>query len=106
MQRLIELFQNKFFLASVVFIVWMLFFDRNDIISQYDYRKQVNKLEYEKDFYTKEIEKVQKDLDELTTNKEKLEKFARERYLMKRDDEDVFVIIEEKPQKKSFLSLD
>lgn len=103
MKRLIDLFKNKFFLASLAFIVWMLFFDRNDIISQYDYRKQVSKLEHEKDFYIKEIAKVQKDLDELTTNKEKLEKFAREHYLMKRDNEDVFVIIEEKPEKKGLF---
>lgn len=103
MKRLVELLKNKYFLISSVFIVWMLFFDRNDILSQYDYDKQVKKLEEEKEFYNKEIAKVEKDLDELTTNKEKLEKFARERYLMKRDNEDIFVIVEDKPQKKSLF---
>ena len=103
MKRLVDLLKNKYFLTSLAFIVWMLFFDRNDIISQYDYRSQVKKLEQEKDFYAKEIAGVQKDLDELTTNKGKLEKFARERYLMKRDNEDVFVIIEEKPAKKGLF---
>ncbi|WP_026903825.1 FtsB family cell division protein [Pedobacter glucosidilyticus] len=95
MPKLLSLLKNKYFLSTTAFLVWMLFFDRNDLLSQYEYRSQLQKLEQEKQFYTQEIAKVQKDLDELTTNKDKLEKFAREHYLMKRDNEDVFVIIEE-----------
>lgn len=104
MNRLLDLLKNKYFLSSIAFLIWMLFFDRNDIISQYDYRSQVNKLENEKEFYNNEIAKVQKDLDELTSNRDKLEKFARERYLMKRDNEDVFVIIEDKEEEKKSSS--
>ncbi len=74
----------------------MLFFDKNDLVSQYEYRQQVNTLKEERDFYTKETEKVSKDLDELTSNPQKLEKFAREKYLMKKENEDVFVIVKEK----------
>lgn len=83
----------------------MLFFDRNDLISQYDYNTQVNKLEEEKAFYTSESSKAIKDLDELTTNRDMLEKFAREKYLMKKENEDIFVIINEEPkkEKKSFF---
>jgi cell division protein FtsB len=77
----------------------MLFFDRNDLLSQYEYRTQLNKFKDEKAFYISEIEKVKTDLDELSTNKERLEKFAREKYLMKKDDEDVYVIIREKSSK-------
>lgn len=95
-RRLIDLFKNKFFIVTVAFIVWMLFFDKNDLVSQYEYRQQVNTLKEERDFYTKETEKVSKDLDELTSNPQKLEKFAREKYLMKKDNEDVFVIVKEK----------
>ena len=97
-KRLIDLFKNKFFIVTVAFIVWMLFFDKNDLVSQYEYRQQVNTLKEERDFYTKETEKVSKDLDELTSNPQKLEKFAREKYLMKKDNEDVFVIVKEKVQ--------
>lgn len=100
MSRLLDLFKNKYFIASLAFVIWMLFFDRNDVISQYDYRTQVKKLEQEKEFYTKEIATVEKDLEELTTDKSKLEKFARERYLMKRDNEDVFVIVKEEVKTK------
>jgi cell division protein FtsB len=74
----------------------MLFFDRNDLMSQYEYRAQLNKLQTEKEFYLKQTEKAVRDLNELTTDKVKLEKFAREKYLMKKKNEDVFVIIKEK----------
>ncbi len=78
---------------STAFLVWMVFFDRNDLFSQYQYHHQLSKLKQERDFYQKETTKVHKDLDELNSNKEKLEKFAREKYLMKRDNEEVFVIV-------------
>jgi len=96
MIRLLNLFRNKFFLVTIAFIVWMLFFDKNDLLSQYQYHEQVSKLEQERDFYQKETTKVSKDLDELTSDKAKLEKFAREKYLMKKDNEDVFVIVQDK----------
>lgn len=73
----------------------MMFFDRNDLLSQYEYRSQLNKLKDEKEFYIKETLQVKTDLTELTTNKQRLEKFAREKYLMKKDNEDVYVIIRE-----------
>jgi cell division protein FtsB len=100
MRKLINLVKNKFLLASVAFIVWMLFFDRNDLPSQYEYRSQVKKLESDKAFYIKEINQAEKDLQELTTNTERLEKFARERYFMKKENEDVFVIIDNQPKEK------
>lgn len=103
MQRLLDLFKNKYFLITVIFLVWLIFFDRNDLLSQYEYRQQLNKLKEEHVFYTKETAAVQKELNELTSNKEKLEKFAREKYLMKKADEDIFVIIEEKKEPKKSL---
>lgn len=98
MLRLFNLFRNKFFLVSLAFVVWMIFFDKNDLFSQYQYRQQVNKLKQERDFYQRETAKVTKDLDELTSNPQKLEKFAREKYLMKKDNEDVFVIVQPKKE--------
>jgi len=96
MKRFLNLFRNKYFLVSSIFLVWMVFFDRNDLFSQWEYHQQVSKLKQERDFYQKETAKVHQDLDELTSNKEKLEKFAREKYLMKKENEDVFVIVKEK----------
>jgi cell division protein FtsB len=94
MKNLLNLLKNKFFIAGVEFIVWMLFFDRNDLASQYEYRTRVQKLEEEKAFYTTEIEKADTELTELTTNIQSLEKFARERYYMKRENEDVYVVVD------------
>lgn len=103
MERLLYVLRNKYFLVTVAFITWLLFFDRNDLMLQYEYRTQLNKLQEEKEFYTAETEKVKKDLEELTTNRDKLEKFAREKYLMKKDNEDVFIIIRQQPQKDKNL---
>jgi len=95
MNRMLGLVRNKYFLSVAAFMVWMMFFDKNDIVAQYEYKSQVNKLQEEKDFYTKEIAQVKKDLNELNSNLNTAEKFAREKYFMKKDNEDVFVIIEE-----------
>ena len=68
------------------------------MLSQYEYRAEVNKLQAEKDFYETETAKVKKDLNELNTNLNTAEKFAREKYFMKKDNEDVFVIIKAAPK--------
>lgn len=98
MERLLELIRNKYFLSVAAFIVWMLFFDRNDMVSQYEFGSEVQKLQEEKDFYEKETAQVKKDLSELSTNLNMAEKFAREKYFMKKDNEDVFVIVKEAPK--------
>ena len=82
----------------MAFGIWMLFFDRNDMLSQFEYRTEVKKLQEEKDFYLKETASVKKDLSEIDSNLNTAEKFAREKYFMKKDNEDVFVLV--KPEKK------
>ena len=86
---------NKYVLAGLVFIVWIGFFDQNKIITQVQYRMELSKLEDEKAFYKKEISKTQQDLEELQSDPKLLEKFAREKYLMKKDNEELFVIVQE-----------
>jgi cell division protein FtsB len=98
MNRLLDIFRNKYFLSAAAFVVWMLFFDKNDMLSQYEYRAEVHKLQEEKDFYEKQTAQVKKDLNELNTNLNTAEKFAREKYFMKKDNEDVFIIIKEAPK--------
>ena len=95
MKRLFYLFKHKYFWVTAAFLVWMIFFDKNDLFSQYQYHQQVSKLKLERKFYLDQTAKVSKDLDELTSNPDKLEKFAREKYLMKKDNEDVFVIVKD-----------
>jgi len=99
MKRLIGLFSNKYFLCTSAFLVWMIFFDKNDLFSQYQYHQQVSKLRQERDFYKKETDEVSTELSELTTDKAALEKFAREKYLMKKENEDVYVVVKEQAAK-------
>lgn len=66
---------------------------------QYEYHTEVSKLQEEKDFYANEIQSVKKDLVELDSNMATAEKFAREKYFMKRDNEDVFIIVRKNQEK-------
>lgn len=99
LDRVPAIFKNFYFVVFVVFAVWMLFFDQNNLFRQIAGKRKFNALEKEKEYYGNKIEDVQKDLKSLRTDKAHLEKFAREKYLMKADDEDVFVIVKEKETK-------
>jgi cell division protein FtsB len=72
----------------------MIFLDSNDLISRYRMGAKLRALENEKEYYQEKISEVEKDRQELMTDKELLEKFAREKYLMKKPTEDVFIIQE------------
>lgn len=85
--------RNKYFIAALSFLIWMFFFDRNNIISQAHLRMKLSDYRQKKSYYTLQIAGVKKEKQELMTNKNSLEKFARERYMMKKDDEDLFVIV-------------
>lgn len=88
--------KNKYAITMVIFIVWLSFFDQNNFLVQYDYKKELRTLEEDKTFYLEEIKKTKKELNELTTNPVTLEKFAREKYLMKKDNEEIFIFEESK----------
>lgn len=90
---LLKLLKNKFFITIVALLVWLTFFDKNDVFTQYELIQKCHKLEKEKQYYIKEIEENRKNLQELKTHKKSLETFAREKYLMKKDNEDVFVFV-------------
>ncbi len=92
-KKIIKVITNKYLITVVGLAVWLTFFDRNDIFTQYDLKQQVLKLEKERDYYLHEIKSNNQAIEELNTNQKSLEKFARETYLMKRDNEDVFVIV-------------
>lgn len=83
--------RNKYVLTSLVFLTWMTFFDENSFISTIENRIKLAELEDEQEHYLKEITQSTDDLKLLQNNQELLEKFARERYLMKKENEDIFV---------------
>ncbi len=82
---------NKYFMTLAVLLVWMTFFDENNFIILVQNRLKLAELEEEKEHYVKEIAESAADLKLLQNNKELLEKFAREKYLMKKENEEIFV---------------
>ena len=87
-------FKNIYFLTAVIFFFWMLLLDSNNLIARFQLSSKLNSLENEKEYYEKKIIEVKKDRDELFGDRESLEKFAREKYLMKKETEDIYIIVE------------
>jgi cell division protein DivIC len=95
LKKLPPAFRNFYVVTGLLFFIWLLLLDSNDLISRFKMTAKVSSLENEKEFYLEKISEVEKDRKELLTNKELLEKFAREKYLMKKETEDIFIIREE-----------
>jgi cell division protein DivIC len=94
--RIPDWLKNKYMITIVVFVVWLAFFDQNNFITQYDFIKELKSLEKDKAFFIEELNKTRQELNDLTTNPVTLEKFAREKYFMKKDNEEIFVFEQEK----------
>ena len=92
--KLPPILKNKFVLVTVVLLVWVAFFDSNNWIKQAKLKSEIKDLEEQKTYYLNEIHKDSVALFDLTNNQETQEKFAREKYLMKKENEDVIVIID------------
>lgn len=84
-------FKNWFALILLAFVVWMLFFDANSWFIHNELNNDIEALETEKEYYKREIEKDNKAIKKISTE-EGLEKFAREEYYMKRENEEIFII--------------
>jgi len=91
---ILKILKNKYFLVIIGLVVWLLYFDKNDVFTQFELITKCNKLNTEKEYYITEIEKNKNEIVELQNNKKSLETFAREKYLMKKDNEDVFVFVQ------------
>jgi cell division protein FtsB len=88
------LVRNKYILTSILFVLWMLMFDQNNLNERRKNNRDYNQLIRERDYFQKKIEENRKRIQELKTNDDNLEKFAREQYLMKKDNEDIFIIVD------------
>jgi cell division protein FtsB len=84
--------KNKYLLTLIAFVIWMIFFDTKDMLSQRERSQELRELQQSKAYYTDEIAREKKALEELKSNPAAIEKYAREKYLMKRDNEDLFII--------------
>ena len=84
--------KNKYFLATAFFISWMLFFDHNDLFLQRQRANELAELKETKAYYQSQIDNTRKDVEEIRINTASLEKIAREKYMMKKDNEELFII--------------
>ena len=95
-QKLPAPFRNKYLITFVVFLVWIFFIDTFDIITQIRMNNEFKQLKEQQEFYKAEIEKDSIKVYNLNNNPEEQERFARERFLMKKDNEDVFIVRDKK----------
>jgi cell division protein DivIC len=87
--------KNKYLLTAAGFAIWILFIDDRDFITtHFRHKKELRKLEESKKYYQQQIAATKAELDKLRSNPSTLEKYAREKYFMKKDNEDVFLIHE------------
>ena len=94
--RIPKAFRNFYVVTGLIFLTWMIFLDSNDFISRFKLSSKLRSLENEKIYYEDKIKEVEKERNELFGDRESLEKFAREKYLMKKENEDVFIIVEDR----------
>jgi hypothetical protein len=85
--------KNKYFLTGIAFLILMLFLDRNNLVSQYKMRKELNGLRKELQFFRDQAAKDSMELSRLMGDSLELEKLGREKYMMKRDSEDIYIIV-------------
>lgn len=91
LKNIFKAFKNIFLLVTIIFIVWMLFFDANSWLIHRELNKEIDALNVKKEFYESEINSDQKEIKILQTP-EGVEKYAREKYNMKKENEDIYII--------------
>ena len=95
LRKIFNIFKNKFVIVTLAFLVWITVFDKNNLLSQIELRKKLQGLQNDKAYFLQDIKLSDKETKELLSDPKDLEKFAREKYLMKRDSEDIFLIIQD-----------
>ncbi len=91
-KKIVPHIKNKYVLTLLVFFVWILFFDQNNLVTRFTSQRQISQLESDIQYFRDRIRQDSIRMNQLKTDNENLEKFAREQYLMKRENEDIFVI--------------
>lgn len=92
--RIPKFMKNFYFITGSIFLIWILFFDTNDLLTQLQWRKKYKHLLHEKIYYLELQNTLKQTLQDLN-NRENFEKFAREKHLLQKPNEDVFIIVEE-----------
>ena len=87
----IKFLGNKYVWVLLFFVAWMLFLDNYSVLNHMELDTQINELEDNKEYYQGEIKKDQENI-KLLKNPDQVERYAREKYYMKRDSEDIYII--------------
>jgi len=98
--RIPAILKNKYLLTGVAFLLLMLFLDRNNLISQYELKRELHGLREELQFYRDQSRKDSIELSRLLGDSLELERLGREKYMMKRDSEDIYIIVRKPVIKK------
>lgn len=91
-KKALKIATNKFLLTGIAFLAWMIYFDQNDYFSQQNRRKDLQDVKNNIAYLNAEIANMEKEHEAMVSDPYKLEKYARENYRMKRDNEDVYII--------------
>jgi len=94
MEKLIKILKNKYVLILTIFLVWIVFFDQDNLIRQFRLSQDLNEAKDQNEYYSSEFKKDSTLLFQLENDPEVMEKFAREKYKMKRPKEKVFIVVE------------
>jgi cell division protein DivIC len=92
-ERIPPFMRNKYILTIIIFLIWIVLLDSNNLISRRKEMKNLRKLRDDKEYYVQRIEEDKRKLHELKTDDRNLEKFAREQYRMKKADEDLYIVL-------------
>lgn len=91
--KLPPVLRNKYLLTLIIFVIWIILLDSNNLIARYKEMKNLKKLKSDKEYFSRRIDEDKRKLYELKTDDQNLEKFAREQYRMKKPDEDLYIIL-------------
>jgi cell division protein FtsB len=92
LRKKLSFFKNKYVLVLLAALIWILFFDQNNLIRQYRLSMDIKKLEQEREYYLEQIARDSTEMERLLSEPSEMERYAREKYLMKKEDEDIFII--------------
>ncbi len=92
-EKIPPFFRNKYILTLIIFLIWLILFDSNNLITRFSDMRELHKLRSDREYYKEKIKADRQKLYELKTDNRNLEKFAREQYHMKKPDEDLYIIL-------------
>lgn len=90
-KKWVRILGNKYVIILLLFLAWMVFFDTNSYFIHKELNDDINALEQTKDFYREEIDEDKRFIEKMKDSDE-VEKYAREKYYLKRENEDIYII--------------